>query len=37
MTAVRSVVASGSRFGEGPVWDVVEQALLWVNIAERTM
>ena len=37
MTAVRSVVASESRFGEGPVLDVVEQALLWANIPECTM
>ena len=32
MTELRLVVDAGNALGEGPVWDVIEQALFWTDI-----
>lgn len=34
---VRLVVDCGSKLGEGPIWDVREQALFWVDIEGRRL
>lgn len=37
MTEIRLVADVKNKLGEGPVWDVAEQALYWVNIEGRTL